>query len=62
MGRGAGLHADKARRQRLEEHQHLTAPQLLPNDDFLGRVYAMDLEHVFGDIQTDGGDLHVTAP
>ncbi len=27
MGRGAGLHADKARRQRLEELQHLAAPQ-----------------------------------
>ena len=35
MGRGAGLHADKARRQRLEELQHLAAPELLPDDDLL---------------------------
>jgi hypothetical protein len=26
MGRGAGFHADQARRQRLEELQHLAAP------------------------------------
>ena len=38
MGAGARLHADKARRQRLEELQHLAAPKLLPNDDLLGRV------------------------
>jgi hypothetical protein len=50
MGRGAGLHADQARRQRLEELQHLAAPQLLTNDDLFGRVDAMDLEHVLGDI------------
>ena len=59
MGRGAGLHADEARRQRLEELQHLAAPKLLPNDDLLGRVNPMNLEHVLGDIQTDRGDLHV---
>ena len=59
MGRGAGLHADKARRQRLEELQHLAAPQLLPNDDLLGRVDPVNLEHVLGDIQTDRGNLHV---
>jgi hypothetical protein len=59
MGRGAGLHADQARRQRLEELQHLAAPQLLANDDLFGRVDAMDLEHVLGDIQTDRGNLYV---
>ena len=42
MGRGAGFHADQARRQRLEELQHLAAPQLLTNDDLFGRVDAMD--------------------
>ena len=46
MGRGAGLHADQARRQRLEELQHLAAPQLLTNDHPFSRVDAMDLEHV----------------
>ena len=34
MGRRAGLHADKARRQRFEECQHLAAPKLLPTTTF----------------------------
>ena len=55
MSRGAGFHADKASRQRLEELQHLAAPQLLTNDDLFSR----DLEHVLGDIQIDRGNLHV---
>src|SRR5580700_2159883 len=58
MSRGAGFHADKASRQRLEELQHLAAPQLLTNDDLFSRVDAMDLEHVLGDIQTDRCNLH----
>ena len=62
MGRGAGLHADKARRQRFEERYHLAAPKLLPDDDLLGRVYAVNLEHVLGEIQTDRGNLHVDGP
>ena len=59
MGRGAGLHADQARRQRFEELQHLAPSELLPDDDLLGRVDAVNLEHVLGDIQTDRGNLHV---
>jgi hypothetical protein len=59
MRRGAGLHADEARRQRFEERQHLAAPELLPNDDLLAGVDPVDLEHVLGDIQTDRGNLHV---
>jgi len=62
MGRSAGLQADKARRQRFEECQHLATPKLLPNDDLLGPVDPVNLEHVLGDIQTDCGDLHVEAP
>jgi hypothetical protein len=38
---------------------HLTAPELLSDDDLLGRIDAMDLKHVLGDIQTDCGNLHV---
>ena len=38
MCRSAGLHADKARRQRLEERQYLAAPKLLPNDDLLAGI------------------------
>jgi hypothetical protein len=31
----------------------------LPDNDLLLRVDAMNLENVFGDIQTDRGNLHV---
>ena len=57
MGRSAGLHADKPRRQRFEELQHLAAPELLPNDDLLAGINPVNLEHVLGDIQTDRGFL-----
>jgi hypothetical protein len=33
--------------------------KLLPDDDLLSRIDAMDLKHVLGDIQTDCGNLHV---
>jgi hypothetical protein len=58
VGRRAGFHAHKARWQRLEERQHLAAPKLLPNDYLLGRVDAVNLEHILGDIQTDRCNLH----
>jgi hypothetical protein len=35
------------------------APKLLPDDDPLVRIDAVDLEHVLRDIQTDRGNLHV---
>ena len=59
MCRGAGFHADKARRQSFEELYQLAAAKLLPDDDLLGRINAVNLEHVLGDIQTDRGNLHV---
>ena len=59
MRRGASLHADQARRQSFEERYHLAAAKLLPDDDLLGRIDPVDLEHVLGDIQTDRGNLHV---
>jgi hypothetical protein len=59
MRRGAGLHADEAPRQRFEERQHLTARELLANNDFLGRVDPVNLEHVLGDIQPDRASLHL---
>jgi hypothetical protein len=42
-----------------EERQYLATPELLPDDDLLGRVDPVNLEHVLGDIQTDRGNLHV---
>ena len=59
MRRSTRLHANQARRQRRKKLQHLTAAKLLPDDDLLGRIDAVDLKHVFGDIQTDRGNLHV---
>jgi hypothetical protein len=54
--RGIGLHADQARRQSFEERHNLAAAKLFPDDDRLGRVNAVNLEHVLGDIQTDRGN------
>src|SRR5450759_2269532 len=59
MCRGAGFHADKTRRQSLEELYQLAAAKLLSDGDLLSRVDAVNLEHVLGDIQTDRGYLHV---
>ena len=59
MSRGAGFHADKARRQRFEERQNLATPESLPDNGRLVGVDAVDLKHVLGDIQTDCGNLHV---
>jgi hypothetical protein len=56
---GTGFHADQARRQSLEERHHLAGAELLPDDDLLGRINAVNLEHVLGEIQTNRGDLHV---
>jgi len=57
--RGTGLHANEAGRQRLEKLGHLNATKLLLDGDLLGRIDAVDLEHVLGDIQTNRGNLHV---
>jgi hypothetical protein len=56
---GTSFHANQAGRQRREKLHHLTAAKLLPHDDPLGRIDAVDLKHVLGDIQTDCGNLHV---
>ena len=37
---------------------YLAAPELLSDDDLLLRVDGVNLENVFGDIQTDRGNLH----
>ncbi len=56
---GAGLQSHKARRQFLKEFYDLTTPKLLADDDLLLHVNAVNLENMFGDIQTDRGNLHV---
>ena len=57
--RGTGFHPNQAWRQRFEKRYHLTAAELLPDYDLLGRIDAMNLENVLRDIQTDRGNLHV---
>ena len=44
MGRGTGLYADQARRQRREELHYLTAAKRLPDDHLLRCIDAMDLD------------------
>jgi hypothetical protein len=56
---GWRAHANQAGRQRLEELHQLTAAKLLPDDDLLSCVDAVDLEHVLSDIQTDCDNLHL---
>ena len=59
MRGGAGLEPNKTRRQILEKLNYLATPQLLADNYLLGAIYAVDLEHVLGDIQPDRGSFHV---
>src|SRR5665213_2504616 len=60
MRRGAGLDADQAWRQLLEERRDITPLQLATNDHLASGINAVDLEYRLGDIETDGRDrLHV---
>jgi hypothetical protein len=59
VGRGTGLNGDQARRQRLKKCDQLAAPQLLPHNDPLVGVDAVDLKYVLGNIQPDRGNLHL---
>jgi hypothetical protein len=56
--RGTGFHADQTRRQSLAERHHLTAAKWLPDDDLLGPINTVNLEHVLGETQTNVA-LHV---
>jgi hypothetical protein len=56
---GTSFHANQAGWQRRKKLHHLTAAKLLPDNDLLGHIDAVDLEYVLGDIQTDRGNLHV---
>jgi len=38
---------------------YLAAAELLSDDDPLGRINAVNLKYVLGDIQTDRANLHV---
>src|SRR4029079_11372642 len=62
MRGSAGLHADQARWDLAKELDDLLASQLTGDDDFARTIYAVHLEHVLGEINADGTNLHVDAP
>src|SRR6516162_2131292 len=53
MRRCAGLNADEAWRQLLEECQDITSLQLAPDDYLAYRVDAVDLKNRLRDVETD---------
>src|ERR1700745_2533868 len=59
MSGSAGFHADQARRNFAKEVDDLLAPQLTADDHLARIVHAVDLEHVLGEINADGVNLHV---
>ena len=62
MSGSAGLHADQARWYLAKELDDLLASQLTGDDDFACTIYAVHLEHVLGEINADGPNLHVDTP
>src|SRR5215469_3912927 len=54
----ASFHTDQTRLERPEIGGHAAPPQPPANDNASIGVDAVDLEPVFGEIQTDGGNLH----
>ena len=62
MGGSAGFHADPARRNLAQEVDDLLAPQLTADDDLARTIYAVHLDHVLGEINADGANLHMDDP
>lgn len=62
MSSSAGFHADQARRNLPKEVDDLLAPQLPADDDLTRTIHAVHLEHVLGEINADGANLHMDAP
>ena len=59
MRRGAGFNTDQARRQLLEERQHVAPLKLAAKDDIARRINAVDLKYRLRDVETDCRDrLH----
>src|ERR1700759_4177419 len=57
MRRSAGLNADEAWRQLLEECQDITSLQLAADDHVAYRVHTVDLKNRLRDVETDRRDL-----
>jgi hypothetical protein len=62
MSGSAGFHADQARGNLAKEVDDLLAPQLRSDDDFARTIQPVHLEHVLGEINADGANLHVDDP
>jgi hypothetical protein len=62
MSSSAGFHADQARRNLAKKFNDLPASQLSADDDVTRIVHAVDLEHILGEINADGANLHVDDP
>ena len=62
MSGSAGFHADQARGKLAKEVNDLLAPQLTSDDDLACTIHAVHLEHVLGEINADGANLHVDDP
>jgi hypothetical protein len=62
MSGSAGFHADQARGNLAQEVDDLLASQLTGDDDLARAIHAVHLEHVLGDINADGANLHVDDP
>jgi hypothetical protein len=62
MSGSAGFHADQASRNPAKEVDDLHAPQLTGDDDLAQAIHAVHLEHVLGEINADGANLHMDDP
>src|SRR5246127_2458355 len=62
MSGSAGFHTDQASRNLAQEIDDLLAPQLTGDDDLARIIHAVHLEHVLGEINADGANLHMDDP
>jgi hypothetical protein len=58
VGAAAGFHANQAGRQVHEEGSHLFALERLVEHGFAVLIHAVDLEHILGQIDANGCNLH----
>ena len=58
MRRAARLHANQTSGQLGKKWQHLRPPKRLTNNDLTGRINAVDLKNVLGQVEADRGNLH----
>jgi len=62
LGGSTGFHADQASRNLVKEVDDLLATQLKGDNDLARTIHAVHLEHILGEINADGTNLHVDDP